>query len=64
MLSRVKSLDGLAILPFFPPHHISQRLPKEFCIEFDRLTSVGVKNLKAVNQENLLKNIKLSQSTP
>lgn len=62
MLSRAKSLDGLAILHFFPPHQISQRLPEEFRIKFDRLTSVGMNtrdNFESVNQENLSKNIEL-----
>jgi hypothetical protein len=62
MLSRAKSLDVLVILHFFPPHQISQRLPEEFCINFDRLTSVGMNmrdNFESVNQENLLKNIEL-----
>lgn len=37
MLSRVKTLDGLAVLRWFPPGKITQRLTHEFRSEFDRI---------------------------
>lgn len=37
MLSRVKTLDGLAILRWFKPNKLYQRLPEEFRKEFERL---------------------------
>jgi hypothetical protein len=38
MLSRVKSLDGLAILRWFPPEKVNQRLSEEMRNEFRRLS--------------------------
>ncbi|KAI0056635.1 hypothetical protein BV25DRAFT_1813624 [Artomyces pyxidatus] len=47
MLSRVKTLKGLAILRWFPPDKISQRLSHEFRSEFARLDVLHRKTREA-----------------
>ena len=45
MLSRARSLEGLAILRPFNPRKINQRLPEEFRNEFARLNTLNVHTL-------------------
>jgi hypothetical protein len=53
MLSRVKSLSGLAILRWFPPGKISQPLSHKFQDEFTRLQDINEYTTKTYIAKNI-----------
>ncbi|KIM77804.1 hypothetical protein PILCRDRAFT_31921, partial [Piloderma croceum F 1598] len=42
MLSRVKSLEGLVVLKWFPSNILEQLLQEEFCVEFLKLEALDI----------------------
>lgn len=53
MLSRVKELEGVAILQWFPPRKIDQRLSEEMRDELQRLQNLHVATMEDYDSGNI-----------
>lgn len=62
MLSRVRSIEGLAILRWFKPTKLYQNLQAEFRREFERLEALNAKTTEVFENRTALSEINLSKA--